>query len=168
MKLISLFTAVALIGVCANPSPSWGRPATEAAPDPSRADYAAAAKLLTPHLQGLVRNESVQPHWIGDSGRFTYGRDGEDGREFVVVTAKGAKTPAFDHDAIAQALYEALGDQRSGKGLPDSLTDVQLSDDLTNLSGRLGERPVECDLRAPKCRLSDAPPATPELLPSPD
>jgi dipeptidyl aminopeptidase/acylaminoacyl peptidase len=168
MKLKNLFAAVASIGACANPSQSWGSPATEAAPDPSPSDYAAAAKLLTPYLQGLVPNDSVQPHWIGDSGGFWYKRDGEGGQEFVVVTADGVKTAAFDHEAVAQAMYTAMGEQRSGKGLPVSLTDVRLSDDLANLSGRLGERAIDCDLKAPNCRISDAPPATPELLPSPD
>jgi dipeptidyl aminopeptidase/acylaminoacyl peptidase len=168
MSSKELFAAVALLGVCTIPGKSWGSSATGGAPTPSSADYAAAAKLLTPNLKGLVRNESVQPHWIGDSGRFWYKRDGQDGQEFVVVTAKGVKTPAFDHEAVAQALYKGMGEQRSGKGLPASLTDVQLSDDLTNFSGKLGERVVDCDLKKQECRLSDAPSATPELLPSPD
>jgi dipeptidyl-peptidase-4 len=168
MSLKKLFSAVALLGVCAISGQSWSSTVAEAAGDPSPADYAAAAKLLMSKLQGLVRNESVQPHWIGDSGRFWYRRDGQNGQEFVVVTTKGAKTPAFDHEAIAQALHEAIGGQRSGTGLPDSLTDVQLSDDLMNLSGRLGEKTVDCDLKTLKCRLSEAPPATPEFLPSPD
>ena len=58
----------------------------------TRADYAAATAVLERNLQGLVRNESVQPHWIGDSGRFWYRRDGDEGPEFVVVTAEGAKS----------------------------------------------------------------------------
>ena len=33
------------------------------------ADYAAATAVLEHNLQGLVRNESVEPHWLGNSGR---------------------------------------------------------------------------------------------------
>src|SRR3984957_7406193 len=159
MKLHALFVIVALIG--------WGQSAAGAESDPSPADYAAAAKLLYPNLKGLVRNQSVSPHWISDH-RFWYQRDGQEGREFVVVTSKGVKSPAFDHEELARALYRARGEQPAGKGLPASLADARLSDDLPRLSGKLGEKVVDCDLKAQECRLSDATPARPELLPSPD
>jgi dipeptidyl-peptidase 4 len=159
MKLHTLFVIVALIG--------WGQSAAGAESDPSPADYAAAAKLLYPNLKGLVRNQSVSPHWISDR-RFWYQRDGQEGQEFVVVTSKGVKSPAYDHEELARALYRAMGEQPAGKGLPVSLTDARLSDDLTRLSGKLGEKVVDCDLKAQECRLSDAIPARPELLPSPD
>ena len=139
-----------------------------AATDPSSANYAAAAKLLYPNLVNAVQNESVSPHWIGDRGTFWYQRDGSDGREFVVVTGKGVKAPAFNHEALARALYQAMGQQDGGKKLPVSLTDVTLSADLNNLTGKLGAKVVECNLKAPLCSLNDAPPATSELLLSPD
>src|SRR5687767_4663492 len=78
-----------------------------AATDPSPADYAAAVKLLGPNLQGLVRNESVMPHWSADSDRFWYRREGQGGEEFTIVTAKGVKSPAFDHEGLAEALSAA-------------------------------------------------------------
>ena len=159
MKLKTLFAIGAVLG-CG--------PIAGAATDPSAADYAAAAKLLYPNLVGTVRNESVSPHWIGDQGAFWYQRDGGDGREFVLVTSKGVKAPAFNHEAVAGALYRAMGQQQAGKGLPASLTDVMLSGDLNRLTGRLGAKLAECDLKPPSCHLSDAPPATPELLMSPD
>ena len=57
MRSRKLLLAGALLGVVFTvPGRST---ATDASPDPSPADYAAAAKLLTPNLQGLVRNESV-------------------------------------------------------------------------------------------------------------
>ena len=143
-------------------------PIAGAASDPSAANYAAAAKLLYPNLMGAVRNESVSPHWIGNQGTFWYQRDGSDGREFVLVTSKGVKAPAFNHQAVAIAMYRAMGQQEAGKGLPVSLTDVTLSGDLKRLSAQLGAKLVECDLKTPSCHLVDAPPATPELLMSPD
>src|SRR5471032_2981206 len=129
MKLNTLLAIVASLG-CG--------PIAGAATDPSAANYAAAAKLLYPNLLGAVRNESVSPHWIGNQGTFWYQRDGSDGREFVLVTSKGVKAPAFNHEAVARALYRTMGQQEAGKGLPVSLTDVTLSGDHNRLSGKLG------------------------------
>ena len=107
MKLNTLLAIVISIG-CS--------PISDAATDPSSADYAAAVRLLYPNLQDAVRNESVSPHWIGDQGTFWYQRDGNDGREFVVVTGKGVKAPAFDHEALARAMYRGHGTAGSRQG----------------------------------------------------
>src|SRR5262245_2672751 len=48
---------------------------------PTRADYEAAAALLPGNLQGLVKNESVTPHWVEGEPRFWYKRDGAAGPE---------------------------------------------------------------------------------------
>jgi dipeptidyl-peptidase-4 len=132
------------------------------------ADYAAATAVLERNLQGFVRNESVLPHWIGDSGRFWYQRDGNDGPEFIVVTAAGAKSLAFDHAGLARALSEVLGEHSSGKGLPASLTHAQLSDDLAHLTGQFDGKSVDCNVKTPHCRSFDTPAPAPELVPSPD
>lgn len=104
MKPHDLLVAAAAIGSCLSSFSSWSQSAAAAAPGPSRADYAAAAKLLYPNLKGLVRNETVSPHWCGDHGQFWYRRDGQDGPEFVLVSAKGVKSPAFDHAGLERAL----------------------------------------------------------------
>jgi dipeptidyl-peptidase 4 len=134
----------------------------------TQAEYAAATAVLERNLQGVVRNESVQPHWIGASGRFWYRRDGDGGPEFVVVTAAGAKSAAFDHAGLARALSQALGEHSSGKALPKSLTHAQLSDDLARLTGRVDKKSVDCNLKTLQCRAFDTPAPAPELLPSPD
>jgi len=138
-----------------------------AATGPTAADYEAATRLLAGNLQGLVRNESVQPHWIGESGRFWYRRDVDGSAEFVVVTAQGAKSPLFDHANLAIALSQAVGQPDAGKGALGSLSDVEFSDDLSHLSGRIGDKTVACELKAPRCRLVDTPKSDPGLLPSP-
>ena len=138
------------------------------AENPTADDYAAAARVLGFNLQGLVRNEWVQPHWLGDDGRFWYRRDSENGPQFVLVTAKGAKSPAFDHAALTSALLGALGGQASGNAVLAALADVRISDDMSTLSGQVGQKSVDCDLQALKCRALDAPAPTPELLLSPD
>jgi dipeptidyl-peptidase 4 len=132
------------------------------------ADYAAATAVLQGNLQGLVRNESVHPHWIGDSGRFWYRRDGTEGPEFVVATAAGAKSPAFDHAGVVRALAQALGERSSGKALPASLTHAQLSGDLIHLTGQVDKKSIDCNVKTLQCRAFDTPSPTPELLPSPD
>jgi dienelactone hydrolase len=132
------------------------------------ADYTAAAAVLEGNLHGVVRNESVQPHWIGDTGRFWYRRDGNEGPEFVVVTASGAKSPAFDHAGLSRVLSGALGEQTAGMASLASLTHAQLSDDLVHLTGQLGKKSIDCNLKMLQCRAFDTPLPTPELLPSPD
>jgi dipeptidyl-peptidase 4 len=134
----------------------------------TQADYAAATALLERNLQGLVRNESVQPHWIDGSGRFWYRRDGDEGPEFVVVTAGGAKSAAFDHTGLARALSQALGEPSSRTALPTSLSHAQLSDDLTHLTGQVDKKSFDCNLKTLQCRAFDTPAPAPELLPSPD
>jgi dipeptidyl aminopeptidase/acylaminoacyl peptidase len=159
VKLGSLFLLVT--------SMAFGQ-AARAEAGPSAADYAAATKLLYPNLQHTVLNESVTPHWIGDQGRFWYQRDGSDGREFVVVDSAGVKAPAFDHQAVARALNRAIGEPDATTGFPGALSDVALSADLTTLSGRIGSKRVECDLKANACQVVTALASTPELLISPD
>ncbi len=133
---------------------------------PGEADYAAAAAILEGNLQGLVRNEAVLPNWIGASGKFWYRRDGEAGPEFVVVGPDGTKSPAFDHAKVACALGEALGEK--AKHLPETLSQVRFSADLSRLLGRIGNRSVECDLKTLQCRAVETPASTPELFVSPD
>lgn len=60
---------------------------------PTHADYEAAAAILPGDLQGLVKNESVTPHWLEGSRQFWYKRDGVSGPEYVIVdTRTGAKS----------------------------------------------------------------------------
>ena len=76
--------------------------------------------------------------------------------------------PAFDHAGLARALSQVPGEYGSGKGLPASLTNAQLSDDLTHLTGHVDKKSVDCNLKTLQCRAFDTPAAAPELLPSPD
>ena len=126
MRLHHLIAAAVSVGLCQSPSPSLGQPTAGATSDPSRADYAAATKLLYPNLKDLVRNGAVSPHWIGDDGRFWYQRDGQDGPEYVTVTAKGVKSRALDRAGLEQALHAAMGEQPAGKGSDPAPTAPEL------------------------------------------
>ncbi len=132
------------------------------------ADYAAATAVLEVNLHGLVRNESVQPHWLGSPGGFWYQRDGINGPEFVLVTAEGVKSPAFDHGALTRALSKALDQHNSGKTLSALLAHAQLSDDLIHLTGLMDKKSFDCNVKTLQCRVFDTPAPTPELLRSPD
>jgi dipeptidyl-peptidase 4 len=129
-------------------------------------DYDAAARLLGGSLQSLILNETVDPHWIGSTGRFWYRRDGAEGPEFVVVAANGAKAPAFDHAGLLPSLARVLGNTSSDKSPLAALKRVKLSDDLTHLTGQVVNRSIDCDVKALQCQAFAAP--APELLLSPD
>jgi dipeptidyl-peptidase-4 len=86
----------------------------------------------------------------------------------VVVTAAGAKSPAFDHAGVARALAKALSEQSSSTALPASLTHAQLSDDLVHLTGQVEKKSIDCNVKMLQCRAFDTPSPTPELLRSPD
>lgn len=63
-----------------------------------------------------VYKTRVEPHWFGDNHRFWYRNDLQGGtREFVLVdVARGTRKPAFDHEAVA----EAMGDGAEADRLP--------------------------------------------------
>lgn len=63
---------------------------------------------------------SLTPNWLDEGKAFWYRRDAKGGdREFVRVdSATGAKRPAFDHERLARALGEAMGDTVDAKKLP--------------------------------------------------
>jgi hypothetical protein len=129
-----------------------GLPATmlaaQSAPGYSAKDYADAAALLEANTRGLVKNESVEPHWIGVAGDFWYRRDEADGVSYVRVNGKnGKKTPLFDHAALATALGQAL----AGQPLPTpnhlGLAGLALSADLKRLTASAGAKTVTCEFR---------------------
>jgi dipeptidyl-peptidase-4 len=138
-----------------------------AAQGPTAADYAAANQLLPGNLQDLVKNASVQPHWIGESGRFWYRRDGASGPELLLVSPQGKKSPAFDHAAVGRALA-ALTGGTAGAGLPESLKNAALSADLLHLTGAIDTKTIDCDLKKSACRYSEVPAVDPARLASPD
>lgn len=134
---------------------------------PTAADYAAANALLGTNVRGLVRNPSLEPHWLGRSGRFWYARQGKTGPQFVVVTPQGRQSPAFDQRRLARAISQALHERSLAGALP-RMTDVVLSPDVSRLTARVGKHSFDCDLDRMKCDASPAPRSHPALLPSPD
>ncbi len=76
----------------------------------------------------IIKNDVILPHWINDSKSFWYVRNGEKGREFVLVNAKdAAKGLVFNHEILADQLHAATG-------LDVDSNDLPLSDLIISLS----------------------------------
>ncbi|MGH8506960.1 MAG: prolyl oligopeptidase family serine peptidase [Stenotrophobium sp.] len=99
-------------------------------------DYADAARLIEANLSALIRNADITPNWLGnngESGRFWYQKQISNGSQFVVVDAStGSRRPAFDHDAVAAALNEALAPE-----IPLTAANLDLQNPRLTLDGRM-------------------------------
>ena len=76
----------------------------------------------------LVHNACLYPVWIGDSDCFFYDRTLPSGKEYRLVNA-AAKTnvAAFDHQRLAKALSETLGQEVDAQHLPITVEAISLS-----------------------------------------
>lgn len=113
------------------------------------ADYARAEKWMGYNTNPLVFRAGVRPVWQGD-GRFWYRVTTAEGTEFVMVdSARGTKTPAFDHAKLAAALSAAAGATFDAHHLP--FTDFELTADGQTITFTAQRRRWKCDLTAGKC-----------------
>lgn len=78
-----------------------------AAPGGTQADYARAAALRETTADKVFRDR-VEPHWIGNQGLWYRVRTAAGRHEFVRVDIdKAARSPAFDHARLAEAMRKA-------------------------------------------------------------
>ena len=172
------FLRSSLVGVCllslagCAPAESVDGAQPDAGPL-TAADYTAAAALLEGNVAGLVKNARVEPHWLGDTGRFWYRRDTEAGHEYVVFdAANGEKSRAFDHDAVAVAISEALELEDPLDGSSLALGTLTLAEDLSSLEVDVGvgaeAQRVTCTLQPVSCAPAPADAAPADRLVSPD
>lgn len=142
--------------------------AETASPVLTKADYDRAARFLAENAERQVLNATVTPHWIQGGDRFWYRRQtAPDRAVFVIVdpVKGGARTPAFDHAAIAAGLAKALGRSVDADRLPfksfrygdKNAIEAVIDGKLWNCSGA----PVACTSAAP-------PPPTQTEIASPD
>ncbi len=75
---------------------------------------------LTPGIVGDL-------HWIEKSDRFWYARSTASGTEYIIANAGGGKQAAFDHQRLAQALAQQLGQPVNPARL--ALTDLEFKAD---------------------------------------
>ncbi len=129
--------------------------------------YALAEQWLPANAMAKVRNLNVSPAWIGQSNRFWYRRETAEGHEFVVVDAEtGAKTPAFDHEAIAAGLTQAGVDDTIPTSLPFSV--FEFDDSESTISFAVGEAQYVCAVDHGKCSTEPAAAGDPGVLASPN
>ena len=90
-------------------------------PAPAVADYARAEKFLPQNAIPSVYNVNCDPGWIPGTSLFWYVDNGKDGTQFVLVNVTAeTQAPAFDHEALADALAAASGTPVDPEHLPFS------------------------------------------------
>lgn len=90
--------------------------------------------------QQSVYRDRVTPNWIGQNGQFWYRvKIGPGQTEFVHVDpANNSRTPAFDHENVAQQLTETLSRKIEATKLPFTKLDYAEDGKQIVLSGRSG------------------------------
>ena len=93
------------------------------------ARYQRASKLLKGmYTSDLVQNDILFPHWIEQTDCFWYERALKKGKQYRLVDAKPAtNSEAFDHQALANALSEKVGQDVSAMNLPLNQVEICLS-----------------------------------------
>ena len=91
------------------------------------ARYELAQKIMKGVLSNsIVMNDAVFPHWIEGSHSFWYQRETRNGKQFRLVDADEASNmPAFDHQALANALQNVAGYAVNHQDL--TVTDVAIA-----------------------------------------
>ena len=133
-----------------------------------RSHYDRAARFLPWRLQGRVRNAEIHPHWIDESGCFTYARQTPAGVEFRLVDAERLETrTAFDHARLADLLSGLLDRPVAADALP--VRHLTL-DDRTGrrLRVHLADRILACDLDSGALEALPASVMAPGSVTSPD
>lgn len=88
--------------------------------------YDRAQRFGSSQLDSLVRNARVEANWSDDGNSFWYRRQTADGAEFIRIDAlTGAREPAFDHAALADALSAASGQTYLPERLPFRRFDLE-------------------------------------------
>lgn len=106
-----------------------------------------------------VFRDRVVPHWFAGDARFWYRNELRDGEsEFVVVDAeRGARSLAFDHARLAEALSRAVGKEFVAGRLP--FERIQFLDEGRSVGFRVGDTAWKCTLDGYVCtKLESLPP----------
>lgn len=103
-----------------------------------------------------IYKDKITPHWFAGNARFWYRNDLRGGgREFVVVDAeRGRRSPAFDHDKLADALSKATDTKYPADRLP--FDSIEFVDDAKAIQFRVSDAVWNCDLKSYECAKIDA------------
>lgn len=82
-----------------------------------KADWEACSRYAGLDVDGLVRNMSVIPNWVGDGGLFWYERQVANGVEYVLVNSSEGKSDHFsDRESLDAALAKVTSDNAAANG----------------------------------------------------
>ncbi|MCU1324845.1 MAG: peptidase dipeptidylpeptidase domain protein [Bryobacterales bacterium] len=112
-------------------------------------DYARAEKFMGYNTAPLVYGTGVRPNFM-DGDRFWYRVTRESGAEFIAVDpAKGTKSPAFNHTALAASLSKAAGTTYETGKLP--FQTITITPGGKTLSFTVAEKNYQCEVDGSKC-----------------
>jgi dipeptidyl-peptidase 4 len=120
----------------------------------TKEEYLRANQMRAGILLAKLKNGFVVPHWIGQRDEFWYKRETSKGHEFVVVeAATGHARPAFDHQALAEALAKVTGAPVVADKLPfESFTfNADLSSIHISVADKEEAKEYDCKLNPVVC-----------------
>jgi dipeptidyl aminopeptidase/acylaminoacyl peptidase len=113
-------------------------------------DYERAATLRE-KLQPLVLNMIESISWIGETHRFWYKKSIQGGSAFFIVDADTlTKKAAFDHEKLASALAEVLGEKVKANDLPFRF--IEFSEDEKSITFESRAFKYSCHLENYVCK----------------
>ncbi len=129
--------------------------------------YRKAEQWQRENVARLVKNLSVSPRWMDDSDAFWYLADTDDGKQFVRVdAASGAKTPLFDHAALAGALQAAGVEEVDARELP--FASFTFENDGSAIAFSVEKAEYRCELQPASCKKVAKKPIPGGILVAPD
>ena len=156
MEIRGAVLRVAMVVVLAGPAVAF------AAQDEVPASaYDRAAKMLD--VASLIFNETVTPHWIGDSEAFWYRSDDRDGHRFWRVEPLASderRRPAFDHARLAASLSGLRDVPAEPLALPFEAIDLSKDGEVSfQIPGEKGPESFRCTVDGAECSRVEAPAA---------
>jgi dipeptidyl aminopeptidase/acylaminoacyl peptidase len=131
-------------------------------------DYARAEQMLSKNIVPKLLNTAIDPIWLPDGNRFWYRRQTVPGGQYLAVDPRrGTRQPAFDADALTQAVSAVVGQALDANNL--TLGDLEFIDSSgRGIAFSTGGFVLECDLAHYTCKGSRAVTADPHVVVSPN
>ncbi len=130
----------------------WAAPA---AAQGTIADYERAMGLREKY-QNLTINAPEPATWLEKSTKFWYRKSVKGGSEFVLVDASTqAKTPAFDHQRIADALTSLVKPEKPYSAVTLPFNTFTFTDDARAIQITVTNTPYRCSLDNYTCRVDE-------------
>ena len=129
-------------------------------------DYARAEQFMGYNTNRLVLRSAVNPTWLPDD-RIWYRIATDNGNEFILVDpGRAARSSAFDHRRIADALSAASGTKYEPFRLP--FNTFNFEDSGRSITFSAGNRRWKCELQVAKCEAIELVSQPPNSVLSPD